>query len=205
MALHFSGCATAFIQQMGLAGKDILYVGDHIFGDVLKSKKAGGWRTLLIVPELNREIEASHIISPIWSRQSGKFRDLNDLNNNLNATEATEENAKKEILNEIARITDDMEAEFGAMGSLIRCGWRQTYFASQVKKYADIYTFNVYNIMEYSPLHCFNSPIYLLPHEERFLHKVACASRKAQAILGTEEVRAFIPPNFRQTSLVLLY
>lgn len=30
------GCATEFIQRMGLAGKDILYVGDHIFGDVLK-------------------------------------------------------------------------------------------------------------------------------------------------------------------------
>ncbi|KAK6048220.1 hypothetical protein COOONC_14275, partial [Cooperia oncophora] len=101
-----------------LYGLDILCVKRTIAVIPFRSKKAGGWRTLLI----------------IWSRQSGKFRDLNDLNNNLNATEATEENAKKEILNEIARITDDMEAEFGAMGSLIRCGWRQTYFASQVKK-----------------------------------------------------------------------
>ncbi|PIO77463.1 5' nucleotidase family protein [Teladorsagia circumcincta] len=179
-------CATAFIQQMGLAGKDILYVGDHIFGDVLKSKKAGGWRTLLIVPELNREMEASRTMK-IWSRQAEKFHELNDLNNSLNTPEAKEDvGAKKEILREIARITDDMEAEFGAMGSLLRCGWRQTYFASQVKKYADIYTFNVYNIVEYSPLHCFNSPIYLLPHEEKFLHNIAC--KAAQGVQGSEEI-----------------
>lgn len=27
-----------------LVVKDILYVGDHIFGDILKSKKKQGWR-----------------------------------------------------------------------------------------------------------------------------------------------------------------
>ena len=32
------------------AGNDVLYVGDHIFSDVLISKKKHGWRTLLIVP-----------------------------------------------------------------------------------------------------------------------------------------------------------
>ncbi|KHJ94957.1 5' nucleotidase family protein [Oesophagostomum dentatum] len=55
--IYSRGCATEFIQQLGLAGKDILYVGDHIFGDVLKSKKVGGWRTLLIVPELHGEMK----------------------------------------------------------------------------------------------------------------------------------------------------
>ena len=35
----------------------MLYVGDHIFGDVLKSKKLRGWRTFLIVPELNDEFQ----------------------------------------------------------------------------------------------------------------------------------------------------
>jgi hypothetical protein len=36
----------------------VLYVGDHIFADVLRSKKALGWRTLLVVPELDAELEA---------------------------------------------------------------------------------------------------------------------------------------------------
>lgn len=35
----------------------VLYVGDHIYGDILKSKKSMGWRTMLIVPELQMELE----------------------------------------------------------------------------------------------------------------------------------------------------
>ena len=39
------------------ANSEILYVGDHIYGDILKSKKTLGWRTMLIVPEMEHEIK----------------------------------------------------------------------------------------------------------------------------------------------------
>ena len=45
-----------FSEMIGAKGKDVLYVGDHIFGDILKSKKIQGWRTFLVVPELAREL-----------------------------------------------------------------------------------------------------------------------------------------------------
>ena len=35
----------------------VLYIGDHIYGDVLSSKKKLGWRTMLVVPELEAELE----------------------------------------------------------------------------------------------------------------------------------------------------
>ena len=35
----------------------VLYVGDHIYGDVLRSKKALGWRTMLVIPELETELD----------------------------------------------------------------------------------------------------------------------------------------------------
>ena len=35
----------------------VLYVGDHIYGDILRSKKTLGWRTMLVVPELETELE----------------------------------------------------------------------------------------------------------------------------------------------------
>ena len=35
----------------------MLYVGDHIYGDILRSKKTLGWRTMLVVPELETELE----------------------------------------------------------------------------------------------------------------------------------------------------
>jgi HAD superfamily 5'-nucleotidase-like hydrolase len=35
----------------------ILYVGDHVYADILRSKRTHGWRTCLIVPELTEESE----------------------------------------------------------------------------------------------------------------------------------------------------
>lgn len=53
-------------------GKDVLYVGDHIFGDILKSKKIRGWRTFLIVPELVRELH-------VWTDKCQLFNELQNL------------------------------------------------------------------------------------------------------------------------------
>lgn len=38
------------------SGTELLYVGDHVYGDILKSKKTLGWRTCLVVPELAAEL-----------------------------------------------------------------------------------------------------------------------------------------------------
>ena len=40
------------------SGDRLLYVGDHVYADVLRSKRTLGWRTCLIVPELTNEILA---------------------------------------------------------------------------------------------------------------------------------------------------
>ncbi len=47
-------------EELGAGGDEILYVGDHIFGDILRSKKASGWRTVMVVEELEHEIRAAH-------------------------------------------------------------------------------------------------------------------------------------------------
>ena len=39
-------------------GDHVLYVGDHIFGDVLRAKKSTAWRTLMIIREMTDEVEA---------------------------------------------------------------------------------------------------------------------------------------------------
>jgi hypothetical protein len=53
----FSGGHAAWLEaQLGAQGEELLYVGDHIYGDVLRSKKNASWRTLLLVPELEREL-----------------------------------------------------------------------------------------------------------------------------------------------------
>jgi len=53
------------VETLSNAGKDggegVLYVGDHIFTDVLRSKRSLGWRTCLIVPEMSSELQALNL------------------------------------------------------------------------------------------------------------------------------------------------
>lgn len=45
-------------RRLGISsGAEVLYVGDHIYGDILRSKKTLGWRTMLVVPELEAELD----------------------------------------------------------------------------------------------------------------------------------------------------
>lgn len=43
-------------RMLGLVGDRVLYVGDHIYGDVLRAKKEGAWRTMMIVQEMAEEL-----------------------------------------------------------------------------------------------------------------------------------------------------
>ncbi len=42
-------------------GDQILYIGDHIYGDVLRAKKETAWRTIMIVQEMKEELHAQHV------------------------------------------------------------------------------------------------------------------------------------------------
>jgi 5'-nucleotidase len=43
---------------LGVSGDQVLYVGDHIYGDILRSKKESAWRTVMIIQELDGEVQA---------------------------------------------------------------------------------------------------------------------------------------------------
>lgn len=45
-------------RALGVAGDRILYVGDHIYGDILRSKKESSWRTAMIIQEMEAEVLA---------------------------------------------------------------------------------------------------------------------------------------------------
>lgn len=59
------GSSDIVCDLLDVRGKDILYVGDHIFGDILKSKKRQGWKTFLVVPELVKELH-------VWTDKTSK-------------------------------------------------------------------------------------------------------------------------------------
>ncbi|HEY0250848.1 MAG TPA: HAD-IG family 5'-nucleotidase, partial [Kofleriaceae bacterium] len=49
----------AFEQITGIKGEQVLYIGDHIYGDILRLRKSHMWRTAMVLQELEREISVS--------------------------------------------------------------------------------------------------------------------------------------------------
>ena len=54
--IYQGGNLGAFERLTGYGGDKVLYVGDHIYGDILKSKKTSMWRTCMIVQEIEDEL-----------------------------------------------------------------------------------------------------------------------------------------------------
>lgn len=54
--IYAGGNLADFERMSGHAGEAVLYVGDHIYGDILRSKKTSMWRTCMIVQEIEDEI-----------------------------------------------------------------------------------------------------------------------------------------------------
>lgn len=56
--IYTGGNIREFEEMAGVRGDQILYVGDHIYGDVLRAKKETAWRTVMIIQEMDAELEA---------------------------------------------------------------------------------------------------------------------------------------------------
>ncbi len=54
--VYEGGDLPTFERLMGIGGDRVLYVGDHIYGDILRSKKSSLWRTCMVVQEIEEEL-----------------------------------------------------------------------------------------------------------------------------------------------------
>jgi len=54
--VYQAGNVVAFEQITGIKGEQVLYIGDHIYGDILRLRKQHMWRTAMVLQELEREI-----------------------------------------------------------------------------------------------------------------------------------------------------
>ena len=57
--VYQGGNVVAFEQMTGIKGEQVLYIGDHIYGDILRLRKAHMWRTAMVLQELEREVSVS--------------------------------------------------------------------------------------------------------------------------------------------------
>ncbi|MGE0174245.1 MAG: HAD-IG family 5'-nucleotidase [Oligoflexales bacterium] len=82
---YHGGNATLFQELTGQKGDEILYMGDHIYTDIIRSKGLFNWRTLLVVEELDSELPKLEKIQP----EIKKIQDL------LSSKEIYDENAQR--------------------------------------------------------------------------------------------------------------
>lgn len=168
--VYSGGSCDVFTKLIGAKGKDVLYVGDHIFGDILKSKKIRGWRTFLIIPELVQELHVWTDKCQLFSELQRLDVKLGDLYKNLDSS-AKEKPDISSVRTAIRDVTHKMDLSYGMMGSLFRSGSRQTFFSSQVSRYADLYATTILNLMYYPFSYMFRAPAMLLPHESTVAHE----------------------------------
>src|ERR1700733_3212452 len=67
--IYQGGNVVAFEQMTGIKGEQVLYIGDHIYGDILRLRKQHMWRTAMVLQELEREVSVS-------DRLDGQIEDL---------------------------------------------------------------------------------------------------------------------------------
>lgn len=79
--IYQGGNASDFETFMGATGDRILYIGDHIYGDMLRAKKSSVWRTAMIIQELEGELTLAEAMS-------AQLRRIEELEKRRNRAEA---------------------------------------------------------------------------------------------------------------------
>ncbi len=179
--VYQSGGAAKFAKDLGIEGDDILYIGDHIYGDILRLKKDCNWRTALVVEELAAEIESYKKVQP-YSIEIRKLMDKKDpLERNLVAIisrkietgqEADDHKVQDlqsqitEIDKTISQLIKKQQSFFNShWGEIMRAGNEESYFANQVDRFACIYMARIGDLLDMSPRTYFRAARRPLAHE----------------------------------------
>ncbi len=179
--LYQGGNARKFTEDLQINGDEILYIGDHIYGDILRLKKDCNWRTALVVEELGEEIESQRKAFPIEKKiteamnikKSLEQKSIDLYTQSLDKESREHDEQIAEIQNKIAaldvEITNFLHEEQAFYnphwGRIFRAGAEETYFAYQVDRYACIYMEKFSDLLEQSPLTYFRAYQRLLAHD----------------------------------------
>ena len=177
---------------LGISGDQVLYVGDHIYGDILRSKKESAWRTCMVMQELEGEIlgheacrddyatldtldgQRDHLEEDLRYYQS-RFKELSKREVTA-AVEADRTRFKRGIERVRGRLKQ-LEWEAGVIerrvaerfhpywGSLLKEGNEASNFGAQVELYGCLYTSRVTNLFAYSAQQHFRTSRDVMPHE----------------------------------------
>ncbi|XP_051139741.1 uncharacterized protein LOC127257389 isoform X2 [Andrographis paniculata] len=168
------------------SSSQVLYVGDHIYGDILRSKKVLGWRTMLVVPELEKEVEILCTLRDARKQLQQLRRDRDEIEDQIHHIKWSlrfdeMDNGNRDGLDmkldklkaqqEDVRLSHQQaQREWHQMfhkvwGQLMKTGYQNSRFAHQVERFACLYTSQVTNLSLYSPDKYYRPSEDFMPHE----------------------------------------
>lgn len=179
--VYQGGNAKKFTEDLAIGGDEILYIGDHIYGDILRLKKDCNWRTALVVEELGEEIAAQIKALPIEKKIAETMSIKKDLEQeyvNL-CTQSIDEDSEaydKEIDDlqskisvvdlQITKLLQEQNTFYNPKWERVfRAGAEESYFAYQVDRFACIYMEKLSDLLEHSPITYFRANRRLLAHD----------------------------------------
>jgi len=155
--IYINGSVHAFTKLTGLKAKDVLYIGDNLSADLKEARRWHGWYTGCVIRELDREVELQYNEKFQWLHhfrhttreylqevQSLYLHDKPDDLDNYHTYIQT-------IESELKAINSEMSAEFNKrFGSIFRTDGHPSLFAFAIRRYVDLYTSDVTNLLGYN-------------------------------------------------------
>jgi 5'-nucleotidase len=189
--VYHGGDATLVEEWLGVSGEQLLYVGDHVWGDVKVTKRVLRWRTALIVRELEAELEAlagfgddEARLQSLMAEKEARGLAVSQLRLRLQRARrgrapAGEDPAgalerrmgvlKRELAELDERITPlarrAQELTNPNWGPVFRAGNDKSHLARQVERSADVYTSRVSNFLHHTPFAYFRARRGSMPHD----------------------------------------
>jgi len=166
------------------AGEEILYVGDHLYADVLRSKRALGWRSCFIMPELPEEMR-------IFEKQLGLRKAIMELRNLRQEFSQYSDMLTRKFESSGEEMNEDWERQFLQIedddaiikekladanleyhsafhprwGQMFVAGYQDSRFGYFVKNYACLYTSKATNLGQTAMTKSYRTSGELLPHD----------------------------------------
>ncbi len=179
--IYQGGSSKRLQEYLQLKDREILYIGDHIYGDILRLKKNCNWRTALVVEEIRSEklaLDANKsVIQELQTGLQAKVKLEQELNKlqaeTIENQKPFDETRQKKIKQDIQKIDQQLGEKIQAYnklftpywGEVMRAGREESCFANQIERYACIYMASVGDFLDYSPQHYFRPAKRLMAHD----------------------------------------
>lgn len=163
--IYYEGTVKQLQELTGWCGHQVLYFGDHPYSDLADVTLEHGWRTGAIITELTHEIATLNMVE--FKKNANWLQMLTQLiEDHQDCEDEEEQMILAKWMAERDKLRNDIKFVFNEQfGSVFRTYHNPTYFSRRLFRFADIYTSNIANLLNYSVNHTFYPRRGVMPHE----------------------------------------